>query len=68
VSFLLQLLTQTEPLEKWETNELKHWLKTLESDCELLGETSEDTARMNAIRERIANVEGMGQDAISVVK
>lgn len=57
MSHLSILLKQTEPLEPHEVADLENWLKVLEGDCEAFGETPEDTARMNAIRNRIASAQ-----------
>ena len=53
MSYLDALLVQKEPLELHEVTDLKNWLATLEEDCDLLGETPEDTNRMNAIKKKI---------------
>jgi len=53
MSRLDALLRQTEPLETHEKADLKDWLAVLEVDCELFGETPEDTRRMNSIKARL---------------
>lgn len=58
VSYLTALLAQAEPLEPHEVAELRRWLEVLRGDCEVFGETAEDTARMARITARIEREEG----------
>ena len=53
MNYLQGLLTEQRPLEPHEKADLKQWLDTLKADCEMFGETPEDTRRMNAIRRRV---------------
>jgi len=57
MSRLMTLLRQPGPLERYEVSDLRCWLSVLEGDCKLFGETTQDTARMEEIRARIAKEE-----------
>lgn len=55
--YLSNLLKQTTPLELHEISDLRAWLTTLQGDCEMFGETPEDTQRMDRIKRRIEEAE-----------
>ena len=64
MSYLQNLLHQTEPLEEHERSDLRGWLETLVSDCDAFGVTPEDVWRMNAIRAKLgdrSDKRGMGE-------
>lgn len=44
------LLELKPPLDQFDREMLESWLKVLEEDCEIFGETLEDTKRMNSIK------------------
>lgn len=54
-SYLEKLLCKKAMLELHEEADLRVWLQTLEKDCEMFGETPQDTTRMNAIRQRVGD-------------
>jgi hypothetical protein len=53
VSRLHALLTSTEPLEPHEIADLRNWLNALKRDCDVFGETAQDTHRIATIHARI---------------
>lgn len=53
MSYLESLLRQDDPLGAYDREDLREWLRTLEEDCKLFGQTPEDMRRMAAIRAKL---------------